>query len=652
MKHKLIVLILSACVPLLIGSGVSAEVTSSSPSSASTTTQLTSTISSTSQSVPTHTQSTKDALSTTQSSSSTTTQSTKTVKASTITSGIFGTAPWHFDVTDGTLYIDSGILGLSDTNPWSLNPALNISSSPIKKIVFNGPVKTDWDASNLFSGLTNLTEIDNLKYLDTSKATNMSTMFSGCKNLTSLDLSHFNTSNVTNMSVMFADCSSLISLDLSSFDTSNVTDMGFMFTSISRLTSLDLSHFNTSNVTSMYAMFSGCSSLTSLDLSSFNTSKVINMDYMFGNLWGPWGSTYGDKNLSNLTSLDLSSFDTSNVTTMMNMFSGCSNLTSLDLSSFDTSKVTNMINMFSGCSNLTSLDLSHFDTSKIGTDFVYRPIDGRKEARGSMDDMFDDCNNLSKMTLGPLVSFPSDANYHSISWLPSPPSDSTYTGKWINIGEGTSPFGEKVWSAGELQINYKGATDADTYVWQRVDNQYPAANVTINYLDESGKKVHDSQIITGNIGEQYDASSADYQLKISGYTLDSKKLPSNLIGKLEGQTQTINYVYSNKDGIGSSTPPDSSSNTSNPSSTTSSSSNTSKPSSTTSSSSSTKSTTASPATSASTTATPEAKGTSSTSAINSTPVASKSTATLPKTGDSKGAAGLSLLGVLVSLLAA
>lgn len=111
--------------------------------------------------------------------------------------------------------------------------------------------------------------------------TNMSYMFGGCTNLTSLDVSHFNTSNVTNMGDMFYYCDNLTSLDLSGFNTSNVTYMGYMFQNCYKLTSLDLSHFNTSNVSDMSYMFWDCSRLTTLDLSSWNTSKVTNMHKMF-----------------------------------------------------------------------------------------------------------------------------------------------------------------------------------------------------------------------------------------------------------------------------------------------------------------------------------------------------------------------------------
>lgn len=111
--------------------------------------------------------------------------------------------------------------------------------------------------------------------------TSTTSMFNGCLNLTSLDLSSFDTSQVTDMSYMFYVCSILTSLDLSSFDTSKVTDMTAMFRSCRSLKSLDLSSFDTSNVTSMNDMFNNCSILTSLDLSNFDTSHVTDMEDMF-----------------------------------------------------------------------------------------------------------------------------------------------------------------------------------------------------------------------------------------------------------------------------------------------------------------------------------------------------------------------------------
>ena len=132
-----------------------------------------------------------------------------------------------------------------------------------------------------FGNKGNIKTIKKLKELDTSKVTDMYSLFNGCSSLTSLDLSNFDTSNVTDMQYMFSGCSSLTSLDLSNFDTSKVTTMNRLFNDCSSLTSLDLSNFDTSNVTDMYWMFSSCRSLTTLDLSNFDTSNVTDMNDMF-----------------------------------------------------------------------------------------------------------------------------------------------------------------------------------------------------------------------------------------------------------------------------------------------------------------------------------------------------------------------------------
>ena len=73
---------------------------------------------------------------------------------------------------------------------------------------------------------------------------------------------------------MFSDYESLTVLDLSYLDTSRVTNMRSMFFKSTSLTALDLSNFDTSVIGDMSHMFSGCESLTALDLSNFDTSAV------------------------------------------------------------------------------------------------------------------------------------------------------------------------------------------------------------------------------------------------------------------------------------------------------------------------------------------------------------------------------------------
>ena len=199
--------------------------------------------------------------------------------------GTWGTSPYNFDETTGTLTIEAGELSGFVESPWSENK--KVDATAIKKIVLSGKVVAPENSFLLFSGNTsadkptNVTEIEGLSQLDTSNVTDMSKMFKGMSSITSLDVSGFDTSKVTNMQHMFSGMSSVTSLDVSGFDTSNVTDMANMFRGMSSVTSLDVSGFDTSNVTTMENMFYNISSVTSLDLSAFDTSNVTTMQDMF-----------------------------------------------------------------------------------------------------------------------------------------------------------------------------------------------------------------------------------------------------------------------------------------------------------------------------------------------------------------------------------
>ena len=235
------------------------------------------------------------------------------------------------------------------------------------------------DSSNMFLSrfgeqeIKNILEVD-LSNFDTSKVTNMASMFNAMPKLTSLNLSNFDTSKVTNMSYMFSAIRNLITLNLSNFDTSKVTNMQYMFAGMHNVTTLNLSNFDTSKVTNMQYMFAGMRNLTALNLSNFNTSQVTNMHSMFGAM-------------SSLTTLDLSSFDTSKVMDMNHMFWGMSGLTTLNLSNFDTSKVTDMGYIFylenkdMSKDNLETIYVNNdFDTAKL-TVFTGMFIN-RKKLRG------------------------------------------------------------------------------------------------------------------------------------------------------------------------------------------------------------------------------------------------------------------------------
>lgn len=197
--------------------------------------------------------------------------------------------------------VASGTTLSTDSSPYpiygNMDGTIWVVSTPAKRMNANA------DCKRMF-GLwmaPNITSIDFGENFNTANVTDMSSMFSCCYNLTSLNLSNFNTANVRDMDGMFFGCTSLTGLDLSNFNTENVIYMGFMFDSCISLTSLNLSSFNTSNVTNMSYMFYKCSSLTSLNLSNFNTANVKYMHYMFCNC-------------SRLTSLNLYNFDMSGLT--------------------------------------------------------------------------------------------------------------------------------------------------------------------------------------------------------------------------------------------------------------------------------------------------------------------------------------------------
>ena len=302
---------------------------------------------------------------------------------------------------------------------------LGIDNSAIKSVVFDKSFKTYAPTSliSFFADLNSLQTITDLEYLNTANVTNMSYMFYGCKNLSSLDVTKFNTANVTKMRSMFESCSGLTSLDLTNFNTANVTDMDRMFFECSALTTIYASDkFVTTKVKHGYDMFYECRNLK--DYSDSKTGhKYANcgttgyftpvFDYAeYDNATGtltfrrglskPAGAYdlnegnnepgwltqkeniykvvfdasfacarptscyrwfYGCTNLTEIKGIE--NLNTEKVTNMGFMFYDCYALTSLDVSKFDTQNVEDMSNMFASCEKLKSLNVSNFNTQNV-----------------------------------------------------------------------------------------------------------------------------------------------------------------------------------------------------------------------------------------------------------------------------------------------
>jgi len=236
-----------------------------------------------------------------------------------IASGTVGSggASWQL-YDDGTVIVGGGMAHSAPT-PWNGLPGVSPwldHADDVFRIVFTEPISGGPSLSGFFWQLSNLSEIVNLSYLDTSQVRYMDHLFAET-NLTTIDVSGFDTRHVVDMAYMFG-YSRLTQIDVSSFDTSNVTHMGGMFADMPNLIAVDVSGFNTSSVINMNSMFAYSPSLTHINFGEFDTNRVENIASMFAHS-------------SSLTHLDLSSFDFSNVRQMGAMFEDLPELRQLTL---------------------------------------------------------------------------------------------------------------------------------------------------------------------------------------------------------------------------------------------------------------------------------------------------------------------------------
>ena len=132
------------------------------------------------------------------------------------------------------------------------------------------------DCSEMFKGLTTISSIhwNNAQEggFITEDVTNMSSMFEGCRALSTIDgIGKFNTTNVTNMAHMFEGCSTLSGLTLTNFNTHNVIGAGMvaMFKDCSGLQNLDISSFTIGRITDLTNLFYGCEHLKTIDMRKF-----------------------------------------------------------------------------------------------------------------------------------------------------------------------------------------------------------------------------------------------------------------------------------------------------------------------------------------------------------------------------------------------
>ena len=165
--------------------------------------------------------------------------------------------------------------------------------------------------------------------------------------ISSIDFSLFDSSRLSNMNSIFSGCSDLVTVDFTNFNWSNVKDIGYMFYACDSLKSIDLSNFDISKITNMERMFQSCDSLESVIFPESSPQNIENMDYIF-------------YYCQSLKSVDLSKFNLSKITDMDSMFEGCYSLESVTFPVAGPQNIEDMGYIFCGCSALQSIDLSNF----------------------------------------------------------------------------------------------------------------------------------------------------------------------------------------------------------------------------------------------------------------------------------------------------
>lgn len=209
---------------------------------------------------------------------------------------------------------------------------------------------SSWDVSNvksttaMFNGCKSLNYI-NLDNWNTNKLTQTISMFGECLSLTSLDfLSNFDTSNITNIAAMFTNSGITNTNGILNFNTSKINDMGNLFSGCKNLNSIDgIKNWDVSKLTDMAYIFNNCLSLNEIDLSSWNTKEIV----FFENAFSSCGASIIKvpnlnvskctnfskvfENCTNLSVLDTSNWNMDAAINISYMFEKCNKLTNYSI---------------------------------------------------------------------------------------------------------------------------------------------------------------------------------------------------------------------------------------------------------------------------------------------------------------------------------
>lgn len=344
-----------------------------------------------------------------------------------------GNSTLYFTISSVPLAVGQTYAGMFDgqetTQLWSGNDVANVGWGEPKWLSIStsvAHVKIDAAFADIrptslfewFFGMTQVTAIEGLEYLNTSEVTNMNSMFAYCSSLTSLDLNSFDMGKVTNTTTMFSNCRSLTTIYCgNTWDISTSIHMFEHCSSLVGATAYDISKTNgdMANPTTGYftqphdrvfavwcngnktlyftvpetALSEGGQYKGQTITAVWNGNNVVahpqwNYDGLAGSFpehvviepsfasakpksLAEWFKNFAK--LQDITGIEY--LNTSEVTSAAQMFANCAKLTSLDLTGFDMDKVSSTQQMFYGCNALTTIYCNDTWTPTTSAEMFY-----------------------------------------------------------------------------------------------------------------------------------------------------------------------------------------------------------------------------------------------------------------------------------------
>lgn len=157
------------------------------------------------------------------------------------------------------------------------------------------------DISGLFEGCSNLKTVNISNLLINCPPTSLSCIFSGCTNL-NVDNIVFDFDGITSLGGAFNGCHQLTSFDFETqvLNMQSLVSISSMFSNCINLKTINLSNLSTGNISSMSELINGCYNLTSVDMSYFNGSNIniSDSDSYPKHLLNTIGSNYFVQNLN------------------------------------------------------------------------------------------------------------------------------------------------------------------------------------------------------------------------------------------------------------------------------------------------------------------------------------------------------------------